>query len=386
MKKAKILLLFIVIILFFTDYITFAKYSMVKVYFNSEFTYEKFQNLGIDLENSQIKKNTWCEVVLDDSELNRIHLLGARFDVIIPDMIKDYELKFDQFSKLKHPSMLSTGKFSLGSLGGYFTLDEIYTKLDSLSVYYPKFSFTKIEIGRSIEGKPIYSYTFGNPKSDNRILLTSLHHAREPGSVTTVIYFLYDFFAKLSVNDPETIYLWNNRTIYFIPVINPDGYYFNEISAPKGGGLWRKNRRQTTDSTFGIDLNRNYGPMEFWDAPNFGSSDKPTDNTYRGASPFSEPETQAIRDFCLGQNIKIALNYHTYSNLLVFPFSALEQETNDSNLFRSQGFEFTKNTNYLTGRDIQTVNYATRGSSDDWMYTEIIIKAKYLHLLQKSVI
>ncbi len=376
MKKIVIFSIFILVNLFSIHQFSFGKYSKVKIHFNSEFTFEKFQTLGIDLEGSQIKKNTWCDVIVDESELNRIHQLGGFYDILIPDMIEDFQSKSEQFNKQNHPSILSKSKFSLGSYGGYFTLNEIYSKLDSLSIYYPKFTSTKTEIGQSIEGKPIYAYTFGNPESDNGILLTSLHHAREPGSATTVIYFLYDFFEKLNSDDPETLFLWNNRSIYYIPVVNPDGYYFNEVSVPKGGGLWRKNRRKTTDTTFGIDLNRNYGPIEFWDAPNFGSSAKPADITYRGASPFSEPETQAIRDFCVANQIKIALNYHTYSNLLVFPFSALEQETNDSNLFRSQGFEFTKNTNYLTGRDIQTVNYATRGSSDDWMYTEISNKGK----------
>lgn len=376
MRKLFILFIYFLINIFCTNYDFAAEFSQIRVYFNQEFSFDKFQSFGIDFEGARIKKNTWCEVVVDDNELNQIKQSGCKYEIIIPDMVKDFLRKSDQYKKHDNPKILTPEKFFLGTFGGYYTLNEIYSKLDSLTVYYPDFPFTKIKIGKSIEGKSIYAYTFGNPESDNRILFTSLHHAREPGSATTIIYFLYDFFEKLNSNNAEAIYLWNNRTIYYIPVINPDGYAYNEITAPQGGGMWRKNRRQTSDTTYGIDINRNYGPMEFWDAPNFGSSDKQKDVTYRGSEPFSEPETQAVRDFCINRNIKIALNYHTYSNLLIFPYSALDMETNDSNLFRAQGFEFTKSTNYLTGRDIQTVNYATRGSSDDWMYTEISNKNK----------
>jgi hypothetical protein len=89
-------------------------------------------------------------------------------------------------------------------------------------------------------------------------------------------------------------------------VINPDGYVYNETIAPNGGGMHRKNRRDTGcgDGTQrGIDLNRNYGYE--WGADNSGSSPNPCSSTFRGDSAFSEPETQAVRDFILATNFQM---------------------------------------------------------------------------------
>ena len=85
-----------------------------------------------------------------------------------------------------------------------------------------------------------------------------------------------------------------------IPVINPDGYVYNELIEPDGGGMHRKNRRNTNcgnGTTRGVDLNRNFGYE--WGADNIGSSSDPCSEVYRGDSAFSEPEAQAVRDFIL---------------------------------------------------------------------------------------
>ena len=57
----------------------------------------------------------------------------------------------------------------------------------------------------------------------------------------------------------EVSYLVDNRELYFVPVINPDGYAYNEQISPNGGGMWRKSRRNNGGGIYGVDLNRNYG-------------------------------------------------------------------------------------------------------------------------------
>ena len=87
-------------------------------------------------------------------------------------------------------------------------------------------------------------------------------------------------------SDEELTYLVNNREMYFVPVVNPDGYVYNQTTNPLGGGLWRKNRSVNSGNCMGVDLNRNFS-FE-WGNP-FGSSFDPCDNTYRGTEAFSEP-------------------------------------------------------------------------------------------------
>src|SRR5690606_12016746 len=79
-------------------------------------------------------------------------------------------------------------------------------------------------------------------------------------------------------------------------------------------------------------------------------------------------ETAAIRDFIAGKVIKNTLNYHTYSNLLIYPYGALGHETPDSLIFREYAKDMTQFNGYVYGTDLQTVNYSTRGNSDDYMY------------------
>ena len=80
--------------------------------------------------------------------------------------------------------------------------------------------------------------------------------------------------------------------------MNPDGYIYNEEIEPDGGGMHRKNRRDTgcgLGTQRGVDLNRNYGFG--WGANDTGSSPDPCSAIYRGESAFSEPEIEIVKDF-----------------------------------------------------------------------------------------
>jgi hypothetical protein len=189
-------------------------------------------------------------------------------------------------------------------------------------------------------------------------------------------YFLKDLLSKANDGNEEALYFMRNRSIYVIPYMNPDGLAFNIENYPSGGGMWRKNRRDLGNSQFGVDLNRNYGPQNFWDAPNDGSSTDPSDDTYRGSAPFSEPETQAIRDFCESHHFVIDLDYHTFGNHIIYPWAALPYDTPDSIYYRNLGMAMVEKNNYALGRCIQLLGYETRGGSFDWLYQPTDVKPK----------
>ena len=270
----------------------------------------------------------------------------------------------------KSESQFGVTGFHFGSMGGYLTLAEVIAELDTLKKMFPTLITSKQSLGNTIENRPVYMVKISdNPEVDEdepELLYTALHHAREPESMMQMIYFMYYLLENYN-SDPAVQYLVNNREMYFIPVVNPDGYEYNRVTNPNGGGMWRKNRRNNGGS-YGVDLNRNYGPDNYWNAPNGGSSTSPSSDTYRGTAPFSEPETQIIRDFLAARKIKNALNYHTYGNYLIFPYGALSAETPDSLIFREFAYDMTRYNNYLVGNDMQTVGYSTRGNSDDYFY------------------
>jgi hypothetical protein len=152
--------------------------------------------------------------------------------------------------------------------------------------------------------------------------------------------------------------------LFFIPIINPDGYQYNIQTNPNGGGMWRKNRRNNGGS-YGVDLNRNYGYK--WGLDNNGSSPTPSDETYRGPSAFSEPETNNIRQFAENHDFKIALNYHSYSNLLLYPWGYTDIPCPDDAIFSAHAKLMTRDNNYVYGPGSSTI-YPTNGGSDDYMY------------------
>ena len=55
-----------------------------------------------------------------------------------------------------------------------------------------------------------------------------------------------------------------------------------------------------------------------------GSSTDPCAENYRGAHPFSEPETRAIRDFLVSHKdeIKFVYNFHAYGNMYLWPYNS----------------------------------------------------------------
>lgn len=255
------------------------------------------------------------------------------------------------------------------TMGGFRTLSEIWDAVDSVISDYPGIVSSKINIGMTGEGRSIYAIRMSdNPNTDEgsepAILFTGLHHAREPIGPHLLLYTMQEMAANYGT-DPVITELINEREIWFIPIVNPDGYAFNEATDPGGGGLWRKNRRVNGGGAFGVDPNRNYGYQ--WGLDDFGSSADSTRETYRGPGPFSEPETRAVRDFCIAHpNLRIAFNYHAYSNLLLYPWGYVKEYAPDHQLFAAIADSATSFNGYAPGPGWGL--YLTNGDADDHMY------------------
>ncbi|MBC7554336.1 MAG: immune inhibitor A [Taibaiella sp.] len=360
------------------------RYSRAKIYLdNKEHTIRKLSELGVAVDHGEAKKGTFFISDYSVHEIRAIKKAGFKVDIIIKDVTKYYR---EQNKKNKHsgkltastdcnpgPALDAPAHFALGSYAGYFTYTELLTILDSMHTLYPGLISSKaaIDTFHSIEGRPIYWVRVSdNPTVDQpakpQILYTALHHAREPGSISSTIYYLW-YLLEHYATDPHIKSIIDNTELYFVPCVNPDGYLYNIATNPGGGGLWRKNRRVNTGGTMGVDLNRNYGFQFAFD--NIGSSPMTSSDTYRGTAGFSEPETQAIKWLSDQHRFKICLNYHTYGNDLIYPWGYIGSLlTPDSLQFQGIGAYLTKYTPYRYGTGDQTVGYVTNGVSDDWMY------------------
>jgi len=266
--------------------------------------------------------------------------------------------------------------YQLGSMGGYHTYTEMLSVLDQMQSLYPNLITPREAIGNftSNEDRPIYWMAISDNPAANEgepeIMYTALHHAREANSLSQLLFYMWYLLENYETDD-QIRFLVDNTKMYFIPCVNPDGYIFNELIEPNGGGLWRKNRKNNNDGTFGVDLNRNYGYL--WGSDDTGSSPDTGNETYRGTGPFSEPETQAVAFFLEDKNVEITLNCHTFSNLLIRP-----DATNPADILTYDNFGelLTSDNGYIFGTDLETVGYIVNGDSDSWMYFEEIAKPK----------
>lgn len=342
--------------------------------------------LGLETDHGQIARGRFLINDFSEKELALLDEHGIAYEVLISDVQAWYREQRQQPEQQLSVRGNGCGEEALsydyptpenyeyGSMGGYYTYQEMLDILDTMAAMYPDLISARQPIGDILthEGRPIYWLRLSdNPDEDEdepEVLYTALHHAREPNSLSQMIFYLW-YLLENYESDPEIQYLADNTEMYFIPCVNPDGYIYNETTNPFGGGMWRKNRWADEDSVvYGVDLNRNYGYE--WGADNTGSSPNPEGATFRGPGPFSEPETQALKYFCEQRQFRIAFNYHTYGNLLIHPWGYNDQPTEEDGIFKGFGRLMTRENNFTMGTGSETVGYVTNGGSDDWMYGE----------------
>lgn len=341
------------------------RYADVRV--SGERLFERLAAAGVGVDHGEAGKAAGgapsFRTVLSGRDLAAAQAAGLAVETLVPDLAA---------AAARRPAVCPTPPAPItGTMGCYPTFDETLAILDAMRAAFPAFVSARTSIGTTGEGRALWMVEIGdNPGVDEgepEVLFTALHHAREPQGLATVLLSLWDLLRRGDAGDGEALYLLENRRLFVVPVLNPDGYVYNQTTNPDGGGFWRKNRRANAGGTFGVDLNRNYGYE--WGRDNAGSSPDGASETYRGASAFSEPETAALRNFVDAHRIRVALNYHSFSNVLIYPWS-FERDlyTPDSAAFADQGRLLTAANGYRAGTTNQTLGYITNGSSDDWMY------------------
>ncbi|MCB9358240.1 MAG: hypothetical protein H6506_04115 [Calditrichaeota bacterium] len=296
---------------------------------------------------------------------------GYRWDVIEMDLESFYARR----AREENP---------LDDMGGYKTHSEILAEMDAIHAAYPNITTARFSVGRTIEGRDIHCMKISdNPDVDEdeiELLYNSLIHAREPAAMEVLFMFMDSLTSLYGVN-PDVTDLVDNREFFFIPCINVDGYLYNEATNPGGGGMWRKNRRNNGTS-FGVDLNRNWGFN--WGFDNSGSSPTPSSETYRGSGPFSEPETDSLRSFIESREFVLSMNYHTYSNLILYPWGTQAYQGGfcpDNSTFALMAdsmqtlIQAVNGAVYSVGPPWQLL-YDVNGDCNDWCYGEQTSKGK----------
>ncbi|CAK4624025.1 unnamed protein product [Aphanomyces euteiches] len=274
-----------------------------------------------------------------------------------------------------------------GSLLGSLTLDELHDFIDDalpeLMAPFPHL-WRKEIIGQTVEDRPIVALCFGvcHLSADETVpqaLYTGLHHSREPMSMMNLVFFIDHLILGLTAQNAAITQLLHARQLWFVLVVNPDGYVYNEQTIANSGTLaesfngQRKNRNGAkcrSDPQLGVDLNRNYDVC--FDQDSVGSSNKGCAEDYRGASAFSEPETMAIRRLVEKNAFSAALNYHSFGQYFNIPFACQPKGTPDSfssDVYTMLATEMTSLNHFKYGQSWKESNlYSVNGEASDWMW------------------
>ncbi len=264
--------------------------------------------------------------------------------------------------------------YSYGDKGVGFGLWHTYSEseawMDSLHMLYPDIVSAKWSIGQSGQGRDIWCFRVSDnaavDEDEPEVLIDGLHHAREIMASEFPVMFA-EYLAQNYGSDPEVTWLVDHRELYVVPIMNPDGFVYNETTDPTGGGMWRKNRRNNGDGSYGVDINRNYPYM--WGYNNSGSSPYGSDETYRGPSAGSEPEVQALMALVNAHQFRTHDSVHTYSNYLLYPWGYTYTHCPDDAAYQQMGAIMTQENGYAPGTP-PDILYDVNGGAIDWMYGE----------------
>ncbi len=354
-SKAPVLFFFVLLLLVPSIFAERGDYSQVRVIIDTKEDIEKLRTYSAEYV---VHTPEYVEVIVNHAELDK--LLGAGFKI---------EYVHEDLEEFYRSRVTKTDRY------GYFTLSQVYSEMGFYRFAFPNLISDSVNIGTTIEGRSMYAWKVSdNPDVDEdepEILFTGAIHSRE--MITPLILLaIVDTLIMQYGSDPYITELVDEHEIWVIPVVNADGYAYNYDGFSEGG-MWRKNRRDNGDGTFGVDLNRNYGYM--WGYDDIGSSPETDDQSYRGTGPFSEPETQNMRDFITDHEFIITCYYHSYSNLILWPFGyEAGIYSPDENIFRTIGDTLASFNSYYP--TVSWGLYPTNGDSDDWGYGEQTTKNK----------
>jgi len=204
-------------------------------------------------------------------------------------------------------------------------------------------------IGASVENRAIWALKISdNPTVDEDepcFLVEGCIHGNENHSLEVCLFFI-DYLLNNYGTNSEVTHWIENREIWVVPLVNPDGH--------------ERNQRRNVNN---VDLNRNFGYWWGFSASAYGSA------------PFSEPETQAIRDLAMAIKPYGSLAFHTSGRVILYPWAYKDQISPDNSLFEVTSQKLIDSINVVDpqiqyDRRLSGSWYWHGGEHNDWMYSQ----------------
>lgn len=384
---------------------------------------ERLQGLGLDL--TEHGEGGTLDVVLHGrADEAKLRDAGFAYSVVIKDLLKKdlADKRADLAYSLATPrSGMPSGRTS------YRRLADFDAELKALAEKNPDLVKPIVLPNRTLEGRQVQGIEITeNVRNleDGKPVFVQLgvHHAREWPSSEMPMEFANDLVKGFGKDRRTTNLVKAARTI-IVPIVNPDGYNLSreasvdlrvtgtadeplqpvfegtlvdsELNNSPGhlvavladtyvGQYAYKRRncrvedgRATAEGEcskpgpravggsrdLGTDPNRNYGGL--WGGP--GASHSRTVDTYRGAAPFSEPETQNVKALVSSRQVTTLITNHTYSDLVLRPPGLKAQgPPPDEPVYKALGDDMAAQNGYVSQKSYEL--YDTTGTTEDWSY------------------
>lgn len=200
-----------------------------------------------------------------------------------------------------------------------YVSDVVYKNIAALAESYPDL-ITTSSIGTSVQGRDITLLTLG--KGERKVLVVSGMHSRESIVVTYVMRCIEEYADAMTRGDDVGGYnvkkLLNQFTIYFVPLMNPDGMDIHMgIEQPEYTDvpLTDEEREDFKNNANGVNLNRNF-PFE-WGYEGVNVT-QPDGRSYAGTAACSEPETRALIELCAAHDFEWMFNMHCKGHMIFY--------------------------------------------------------------------
>jgi hypothetical protein len=285
---------------------------------NHDAVYQLSDKIDLAIIDAQ---NNFITAYADDSQIKKLEALGYKVTILI----SDYQQELDKI------------------LQGYHSYTQVCSIMTVLNQTYP--NITQLDtIGFSVLGRPILAMKVtDNPEIEEdepAVRLVGPHHGNEKIATEITLAFL-QYLAQNYAFNPQVANLVNNREIWIIPIFNVDGHVVN----------------QRTNNN-GVDLNRDYGYM--W----AGEGSSP--------SPFSQPETKAMRLHSENNNISLEYEYHSNASYVNYLWDHQPHDPPDSGFIINISQRYADSTYGSSTTRLTKINgydwYEVRGSAQDALF------------------
>ncbi|XP_012064576.1 PREDICTED: zinc carboxypeptidase-like [Atta cephalotes] len=336
---------------------TFDDYKVIKINVTTNKQVELLNQMVKDPDHFSFWKepsvNKQAQLMVAPQKLSEFYELMAQIQAPYKISIENVQALINQTAIAKASETFDFTK--------YHTLDTIYNYLDDLEKKHPDIVQTVVA-GKSYEGREIKGVKISFKHNNPGVFFESGIHAREWIAPATVLYILDQL---LTSNNTDVRNLAESHDWYIFPVCNPDGYVYTHTT----NRMWRKTRKPY-GNCYGTDPNRNWGFT--W--KNASDDSGPCTETYPGPAPFSDLETKSLSKYIesICDQFDIYLSFHSYSQLLMFPYSYTVEHVDNYNDLNDIGLKAKialakrYGTNYTVG-DIAETIYEAYGSSLDWV-------------------